>query len=414
MKEKDQKKVLFTILFTIFVDILGFGILIPVIPLLLADPSSSYFLLPKSISPANGYILLGFLLAIFPFMQFLATPILGQLSDKFGRKKILSISLLGTSISYIFFAFGIITRNIPLLFISRGFDGITGGNISVAQAAIADITPPEKRAQTFGLIGAVFGFGFIIGPFLGGKLSDPTLVSWFSASTPFWFAAILSMLNVLFVSIYLKETHAKLHVEKVIEWTRSIHNVVKAYAMKELRVIFITNFLIAAGFTFFTSFFSVYLITKFHFNQGNIGDFFAYLGIWIAFTQAVLTGYFGKKYTDIQILKVSIITMGFLVLAYFLPTVWWQLLLVVPFFALFNGLTMANSTALVSKTASSAHQGEVLGINSSVQALAQAIPAALSGYIAAQLTPESPIFVASVFIVIAGLIFIFFYKPKTT
>src|SRR6185369_14446856 len=149
------------ILFTIFIDLLGVGILIPVIPQLLANPHSSEFLLPAGFTLAQGYILLGFLTAIFPIMQFFATPILGQLSDTYGRRKLLATSIIGTSLSYVVFALGIVTKNIPLLFLSRGFDGITGGNVAVAQAAVADVTKPENRAKAFGVIGAVFGIGFI-------------------------------------------------------------------------------------------------------------------------------------------------------------------------------------------------------------------------------------------------------------
>ena len=145
------------IFFTILLNALGFGILIPIIPLLLADPKSQYFMLPPSFTLGQGYIIFGLLVASYPFMQFLATPILGQLSDKFGRKKILGISLAGTFISYVLFAVGILIKSIPLLFIARAFDGITGGNISVAQAVVADVTLPQRRASTFGLVGAAFG-----------------------------------------------------------------------------------------------------------------------------------------------------------------------------------------------------------------------------------------------------------------
>ena len=173
------------VLFTIFVDMLGYGILIPIVPQLLGDQNSIFSVLPTGMSIDDGYILLGFLVGIYPFMQFLATPILGQLSDKFGRRKILAIALSGTCLSYFAFAIGVITRNIPLLFLSRGFDGFTGGNISVAQAAIADISTPENRARNFGFIGAAFGLGLIIGPYIGGRLSDPNYISWFSPATPF-------------------------------------------------------------------------------------------------------------------------------------------------------------------------------------------------------------------------------------
>ena len=202
-----NNKVLFAVVFTIFIDLLGIGILIPVIPQLLANPASPFYLLAQGVSIKTGYIILGFLTAIFPLMQFFATPLLGELSDRFGRKPVLAISLLGTCISYILFAIGILTKNLPLLFVSRGFDGITGGNIAVAQAAIADVSTPENRAKNFGLMGAAFGIGFILGPYIGGKLSDPNLISWFNAATPFWFAALLCFANVLSVVFLLPETH---------------------------------------------------------------------------------------------------------------------------------------------------------------------------------------------------------------
>lgn len=412
-KAKLKRNPLLVILFTIFIDLLGFGILIPVIPLLLADPTSPYFLLPKGMSFLQGYILLGFLTSIFPLMQFFATPILGQLSDKYGRKKILAISIFGTSVSYALFALGIILRNIPLLFIARAFDGITGGNISVAQAAIADITPPHNRARNFGLLGAIFGLGFIAGPFIGGKLSDPHVVSWFSATTPFWFAAILSFINVMSIIFVFPETLAQKNINIRLTWDKSIKNIIRAYSMDRLKTLFMTNFLFQGGLAFFFTFFSVYLIRKFSFHQSNIGDFFSYIGLWVAFTQAVITRKLSSRFREEKILRVTIIIAGLGVGLYFFPTVWWQLYLIVPFFAVANGLSQANMLALISKSVDATIQGETLGINSSVQALAHSIPPMLSGYIAAEIAPEAPILVSSMTIVAAGLVFLFFHKPRT-
>lgn len=412
MSKKFKGNPLAVIFLTIFVDMLGFGILIPVIPLLLADPQSPYYLLPDYYSIESGYILLGYLLAMFPLMQFIATPILGQLSDRFGRKNILAFSLAGTALSYVLFAYGIITRNIPLLFIARGFDGFTGGNVSVAQAAIADVTKPENRTKAFGMVGAAFGLGFILGPYIGGKLSDPSIVSWFDASTPFWFAAILSFINVLSVLFIFPETKTNLKKVISINWGKSFSNIAHAYTLKELRVIFLTIFIYNSGFTFFTSFFSVFLINNFHFTQSDIGDFFAYIGLWVAITQGVVTSFVSKHIKEFQVLRFSMIGTGVFLLCYFLPNVWWQLLIVTPFFAICNGLSFANSTSLVSKSANKQIQGEVLGINASILALAQVLPPILSGYIASKLSPDDPIFVSSIVIVLAGVIFLVLYKPK--
>ncbi len=393
------------VIFTVFLDLIGFGILIPVVPQLLANPHSEFYLLPSNLTPSQGYIMLGFLVAIFPFMQFIATPILGQLSDKFGRKKILAISLIGTCLSYLIFAFGIITKNIPILFLARAFDGITGGNISVAQAAIADVTTPENRTKSFGLIGAAFGFGFIIGPYIGGRLSDPAFVSWFNASTPFLFAAALSAINIISVFLFFPETNMFRQHSLKINWFKSIKNIVHAYTIKNLRSLFAVNFLFQGGFAFYTTFGAVFLINKFHFTGGNIGDFFAYSGMWIAITQSLITRKISSKFSEMQVLRFTLFFCGVVLLCYLLPSVWWQMLFIVPFFAMNMGLSQANMAGLISRLAGPEVQGEVLGINFSVQALAQAIPAALSGFIAAGMGPNTPVVVSASVMMFAALVF---------
>lgn len=403
----DHSKTLPIVFTIILVDMLGVGILIPIIPLLLTDPTSPYHL-PLTLT--NGYLVLGALTAIFPFMQFLATPILGQLSDRMGRKPVLAFSLAGTALSYVVFAIGIITKNIPLLFISRALDGVTGGNIAVAQAAIADATPPEKRARAFGIIGAAFGIGFIVGPFLGGRLADPSLVSWFDATTPFWFAAIVSGLNMLAVLFFFKETLAHKATE-TIHWAQSFINIKKAALNPKLRALFGTSFLFQGGFTFFTTFFGVFLIAKYGFNQAGIGDFFALVGICIVLTQALITGWAAKRFKPFTIIAVSLFGVSTTLLLFFLASAPWMLYLITLPNSMFIGLIMANLTGLISRQADERQQGEVLGIAASVQALAQAIPPVIAGYVAAILAPETPILVASIIVFAAALTF-FFTGPR--
>ena len=404
-----KKATLAVIFFTIFLDLVGNGILVPVVPQLFANPDSPYYLLLPGVPIKYGFILLGFLIASFPIAQFFAAPILGELSDIYGRKKVLAVSLFGTFFSYLLFAFGVVIHNIPLLFIARIIDGATGGNISVAQASIADISTNEDRAKNFGMIGAAYGLGFIIGPFLGGVLSNSGYISWFTMSTPFWFAAILSLMNAIFIIFFFTETHTVLS-KKVIEWGKSLKHVYSAFTMKGLRVLFTTNYLYWSGFTFFATFFSVFLIDRFNFDQGDIGNYFAYAGIWIVLTQAVVARYISGKFSEVSILRWTLPLSAFFILLYYLPDSVMGLLLIVPFFAIANGLVMANLPALISRRASKDTQGEVLGINASVQALAQTAPPILSGFIAAMLAPETPVFIAGVLIVIAGLFFIAIVK----
>src|SRR6478672_7264037 len=210
---KKKRHPIWIIIFTILIDTLGLGILGPILPQLLGNPNSPHYLLGSNAAVGTGYITFGFLVAVYPIMQFFATPILGQLSDRYGRRPVLALSLAGTSLGYALFAVGIVIRSIPLLFVARALDGVTGGNLSVAQAAIADVTSPQDRTKNFGLIGAAFGVGFIVGPFLGGTLADPSVVSWFNAATPFWFAAILAAVNTLSVLFQFGETNK--HVRHV-------------------------------------------------------------------------------------------------------------------------------------------------------------------------------------------------------
>ncbi|RTK95346.1 MFS transporter [Candidatus Saccharibacteria bacterium] len=418
-KLKAKKNPLPTVMFTIFLDVLGVGILTPIIPQLLANPESQYYLLPAGWDFKGGLILLGWLIAVYPFMQFIATPILGQLSDRFGRKRVLSLSIFGTALGYVLFAVGIITRNIPLLFASRILDGITGGNISVAQAVIADVTAVKDRTKNFAKIGAAFGIGFVMGPYIGSKLASPGISffglfdtpHWFNPATPFWFAAILSVINGFLILAKLEETNKHIMPNLKLKLNQSVKNIAKAATYPGLRVIFPSIFLFWAGFSFFQTFFQVLLVNKLHFHPTNIGDYFAYVGIWIAITQAIITPLVAKKIKNYQVLRYSMFLTGVGLFANLWAHNTAQLLMVTPFFAIFIGQTMANSQALVSASADNKVQGEVLGINASVQALAQTIPAILSGYLAA-IGINTPILVGGAIVILGGLLFIGLYRPS--
>lgn len=410
---KFYKTPLFTIIFTIFLDALGFGILIPIVPLLLADPQSNFYLLPKSFDISAGYVLLGLITSIFPFAQLFSSSILGQFSDKVGRRPILMYTLFITSFSYLLFAFAIAIKNIPLLFISRGIAGFASGNLSSAQAAIADITDPAHRAKNFGFIGAAFGLGFIIGPFLGGKLSDPSILSFFNPTVPFIFAAILSLINALQVRLFLKETNKYIDKERKIVWTKSLMNILKAFELRNVRFLFFINFLFFSGFTFLVTFLSIFLLKKFGFSQGDIGTYFSFLGVWILITQGVITGFVSKKAKEATVLKVSIIMEGVVMGLLFLAPNAFFVYLLAPFTALFNGLTFSNMGALISRSSDSHIQGEILGINASIQAVAQLLPPILSGFIAAAVAPQTPILIASIVVLLAGVLFTLYYKPHS-
>jgi MFS transporter, DHA1 family, tetracycline resistance protein len=361
-----QKRVLPILFATLVLDMVGIGMIIPILPIIFTDPTSPSFLL-TGFSTTAQYAMAGLLTALFGIMQFVAAPILGELSDVYGRKKLLTLGVGVLALSQLLFGFGIETGSLLILFVSRIIAGIAGGNLAIAQASIADITPPELRARNFGLIGAAFGIGFIIGPVLGGFLAS----AFNDAAAPFWFAAALGIVNLLFITLFLPETHLNRKAVGTFHLWKGVNNIKTAWNDKDARPVYMANFLYIAGFTFFTSFIGILLVARFGLSESAIGTFFGVVGFWIIITQVFILRIVSKKYTERQILRVTLIMFAIVLSLYpFVPSIIWIYSLI-PLLAIPNGLTMANMTALVSRGVSGSKQGAALGINSSLMALAQ-------------------------------------------
>lgn len=405
--KSSSRKTLWVIFFIVLLDLLGFGIVIPILPILFTDPQASLSLLGTDVPIGHRYILYGLLLATYPIFQFFSTPVLGQLSDRYGRKHLLFISMAGTAFSYVLFGIGLVLKDIPLLFVSRAIDGLTGGNIAVAQAVVADIATHEKKAKYFGIVGAGFGIGLVFGPYIGGKLSDSSAVSWFSTDTPFWFAAVLSFVNMISIGLFLNETLPPERRRKYINWLQSLNNITAAFKLPKFHRLFLTGFFYQAGFAFFTAFISVFLYKNFHFNQGTIGEYFAYAGLCIALTQVIISKPFHSRFEDETIIKYSLIGCFIMAGIFLVLRNTFELYLITAVFAICNGLVQTTLLSMVSKTADELDQGQgkILGINSSVYSVAQATPPLISGVIAASVRPETPILTAAIMILIAAIAF---------
>ena len=368
--------------------------------------------------------MVGWLAGLYSLCTFLAAPILGQLSDKFGRKRILGISLFGTALGYAIFAVAILQRNIPLLFLGRIIDGLTGGNIAVARAVVGDVSTAKNRTRNFGLIGAMFGIGFVLGPYIGGRLASAgipfinifgvklfTTPTWFNPATPFWFAAILAMINVALVTFVLPET-VKQKSKSAIVWTKSLRDIRRAFKIQGLRNILPVSFMFNGGFTFFTTFFSFTMISRIPgFTPANVADYFSLFGVWIAVFQAALIPFLAKRLKNYQVIRFSLFGAAVAVVTMLSVHSLHRAVLVSPLIPLFIALTMANMIALVSSVVSKDIQGEAMGILSSVEALAQGIPAVISGYIAS-IAVWLPSVVAASLMLLAGILFWIIFKPS--
>ncbi|MBP6869129.1 MAG: MFS transporter [Candidatus Pacebacteria bacterium] len=368
-------KVLPILFFTLLLDTISIGILIPVLPAIFTNPESSSFIL-GGYSVGAQYIIAGAITAVFGLMQFLAAPLLGELSDIYGRKKLLTLGVGLLALSNLVFGFGVEVASLTLLFVSRIVAGLAGANFSIAQASIADVSKPEERAKNFGLIGGAFGLGFIFGPLLGGWISH----AFGNPAFPFWFAGLLGLVNLVFISLFLPETRT---VEKRVRATfdiwKGFKNIATAAKDKDASPVYLTSFLYMSGFSFFTSFISILLAIQYNFTESAIGTFFGVLGAVITVTQFFILGRLTKIYKERQILLVGIPIVATCVLLYpFVGGAPWVYILI-PLMAIPQGLAFANISSLVSKSVSPDKQGAALGINGSLMALAQGTVPLLAG-----------------------------------
>ncbi len=396
------------LLVAIFVDMLGVGVSVPVLTVIILDRQQS--LLPAGMPFEQRSILFGLLLGSFPLAQFFGAPILGSLSDRFGRKPILIITLAGSMVGYLLFAFGIEIRHLWLLFAARLLDGVTGGNISIAASGIADVSNEQTKARNFGWAGMAFGMGLIFGPYFGGKLSDATLVPFFRLSTPFLFAALLSFVNIALFLVFFRETLTTKSARR-IDLLTGLRDIGRAFRFVRLRTMLLVVFLMTFGFNFFVQFFQVYLFEKFAYTPGQIGDLFAYTGLWLALVQGLLVYPISKRFTLTRTVAVSTFLFACTLLLLLAPTTAAPLYAIIPFMALFYGLMDALSTTLVSNMSGPDVQGEIIGIKQSLQSLATAIPPILAGFVAT-IGLHVPILVASACTFLAWLVFVHGFAGK--
>jgi DHA1 family tetracycline resistance protein-like MFS transporter len=353
-----KRSPLVVIFTTVFIDLVGFGIVIPVLPFY--AEGTRFNASPRMV---------GLLFASYSVMQLIFSPILGRLSDKYGRRPVLLISIIGTGVGFLILGFA---NTLWMLFVGRILDGITGGNISTAQAYIADITTKENRAKGMGLIGAAFGLGFVFGPAIGGILSR------WGVEVPFLFAAGLSFANALLLYFTLPETVTPDHPARVsAAGGRGFSQLIQSLKNPRLSFVLTIYFLFIVAFSIMTTSFSLFTMFRYGYDAQHTGYLFAYVGVLAVIVQGGLIGRLVKRFGELPL----VITGAFLFAGslFAVPFVGPQtggllaLLIGGGLFSIGNSLAAPSLTSLASKSVGAADQGSVLGVTQSVASLARAV-----------------------------------------
>jgi DHA1 family tetracycline resistance protein-like MFS transporter len=338
---------LLVIFLTIFVNLVGFGIIVPLLPFYAETFGASPFAI-------------GLLFAVFSLCQLIAAPVLGEWSDRYGRRPVLILSLAGTVVSFVMMA---LAHTFALLFLARIVDGLSGGNISTARAYVADVTEPKDRARAYGFIGAAFGLGFILGPALSALLAR------ISITAPIWAAAGITVVAMVMAWLWLPETVHRAHAGG----EPPLRHISALMSRSDLRRVLAIDFVYWSAFAVFQTTFALFASRRFNFDVSQTGYFFAAFGLFGAIVQGVMirpiVGRLGDKPTFIVGLVFTAVGLFATALAH---SVTLFTITLIPL-ALGIGVGHPTITSLVSRAGRHDEQGRVQGAASAVESLGRTI-----------------------------------------
>lgn len=344
MKKNKKQAAIGFIFITMLIDITGWGIIIPVIPKLIAE------LINGDISEAAKYG--GWLTFAYAITQFVCAPLIGNLSDQYGRRPIILISLFAFALDYLLLAF---SPNIVWLFVGRIIAGLTGASITTASAYIADVSTPENRAKNFGMIGAAFGLGFIIGPVIGGLLGQ------FGSRVPFYAAAILCLLNFIYGYFILPESLSKEN-RRAFEWKRAnpITAFIRLKKYPSLIGLIVAIFLLYVGSHAVHSNWSFFTMYRFNWNEKMVGISLGVVGLLVGLVQGGLIRWTSPRLGNKKsiYLGLSLYTFGMLLFA-FATQSWMMFLFLIPY--CLGGIAGPALQSEISGKVPSNEQGEIQG-----------------------------------------------------
>jgi DHA1 family tetracycline resistance protein-like MFS transporter len=376
-----RKASLGTIFLTVFLDLLGFGMVIPFLPGVARHLGASDF-----VASLTG--------SVYSLMQFLLVPLWGRLSDRVGRRPVLLVSIAATAAGMVLLG---AANSLALLFAARVFTGMATANIAVAQAYIADVTPPEGRARGMGLIGLAFGLGFIFGPFFGGMLARLPLAGR-PGALPAFVAAGLSLVNLAMATITLPESLSVELRGKVKSHRASpfdLTGLKQAFAHPSVGRAIGINFLVVFWFAGMEQTFRLFTDDAFHMSDAATGGMFGLVGIVAAIVQGGLIGRLTRKFGEVRLLTSGLLiqALGFALLG-LSPRVAFSphgaLALSCILIAAGSGLTTPSVSSYVSRSADPEVQGLMLGTLQSLSALARVLGPAVGGLLYQALAPPAP------------------------
>jgi DHA1 family tetracycline resistance protein-like MFS transporter len=363
----------------VFVGFLGYSLMIAVFtPMMLRNDNG---MLPASSSTAQRSVVLGVLLALYPLGQFIGSPILGALSDHYGRRRILLGSLAATTALYAAIASALAIQSLALLLVASFLAGLSEANVVIAQGAIADAASRQDRERLFGYVYLSSSLAYVVGPLGGGKLADRSLASWFSYQTPYWAVAILLLLVLIAIMRWFKETHRQTGEQS--NYLEAFTNLRRVVTDRRLRGLYWINFLLYLAIFGFFRVYPMYLVDRFHLSVGRVSEFIAWVAVPIVFANVWLVGALSKRLLPRTLVTVSALATGVLMTVIVLPSSQASLWFTLGSTALALAVCLPATAAMLSLAADDNVQGRVMGNNQSMQVGAESVSGLVGGSLAA-------------------------------